>query len=384
MELTRELSTAAPSFAQRQIEKFLSRAGVRVGGAAPWDITVHDERFFGAVLRDGTMGLGESYVEGWWDCTELDKFVHKLCLVPRQPSRGLKKYLTKAQWLVMNMQSRARARQIAEYHYDLSNEFFQLWLDPNMQYSCAYWEGATTLEQAQLNKLDLVSRKLHASPGDRILEVGCGWGGLARHLALKGAHVTAVNISKEQMKFARAWNAGLPVDVVDTDYRGISGQWDKAVSVAMLEAVGAKNLRVYMETVHRALKDDGVFVLHSIGENVTKATMDRWIEKYIFPNCYIPSVAQLGKAMEGLFVLEDWHNIGPDYDKTLMCWNERFEAAWPKIRELDPKFNERFRRMWRYYLLNSAGWFRARVVQLWQLTLTKHRTGTHYDRILRR
>jgi cyclopropane-fatty-acyl-phospholipid synthase len=201
---------------------------------------------------------------------------------------------------------------------------------------------------------------------------------------LKGAHVTAVNISKEQMKFARAWNAGLPVDVVDTDYRGISGQWDKAVSVAMLEAVGAKNLRVYMETVHRALKDDGVFVLHSIGENVTKATMDRWIEKYIFPNCYIPSVAQLGKAMEGLFVLEDWHNIGPDYDKTLMCWNERFEAAWPKIRELDPKFNERFRRMWRYYLLNSAGWFRARVVQLWQLTLTKHRTGTHYDRILRR
>lgn len=387
---TRDLSgnpaaTAAVPFAQKQIEAFLATAGIKIGGNEAHDIRVHDARFFDAVLGHGTLGFGESYMEGWWDCDALDVLFHKLATVPKQPSRSAFKFLTRLQYVAMNMQSKARAHQVAQVHYDLSNDFFRLWLDPNMQYSCGYWEGAKTLEEAQLNKLELISRKLHLQPGDRVLEVGCGWGGLARYMSYRyGAQVTAVNISQEQMKFAREFCKGMPVDVVDTDYRDIQGSWDKVVSIAMLEAVGAQNLRQYMETVHRSLRNDGTFVLHTIGENVTRPHADRWIIKHIFPNGYIPSLSQLSTAMEGLFVMEDWHNIGTDYDTTLMAWHARFEAAWPKIQQLGPKFDERFRRMWRYYLLNCAGAFRARSLQLWQVTMTKHRTGTPYQRIGRR
>ena len=373
------------SSARAPVEAFLATAGVSLGGTQPCDIQVHDARFFDAVLAHGSLGFGESYMEGWWDCAALDQLFHRLCTIPKQRSRSSLKFWTKLQYLVLNMQSKARAHQVTRAHYDLSNRFFQLWLDPQMQYSCAYWEGAETLEQAQRNKLELICQKLHLRPGERVLEIGCGWGGLARYMAAeRQAKVTAVNISQEQIQFAREFCAGLPVEVVDQDYRDIRGSWDKVVSIAMLEAVGARNLRTYMETAHRALREDGVFVLHTIGENITRPHADRWILKHIFPNGYVPSLAQLGSAMEGLFVMEDWHNIGPDYDHTLMAWHQRFEAAWPQIQTLDPKFDERFRRMWRYYLLNCAGVFRGRSLQLWQITMTRHRSGTGYPRVLRK
>lgn len=378
-------SPGKASFARQKIETFLATAGVEIGGHAPSDIVVHDERFFDAVLGHGTLGFGESYMEGWWDCGALDVLFHKLSTIPKQRSQNPMKFWTKLQFAWMNMQSKARAHQVTEAHYDTSNDFFQRWLDPQMQYSCGYWDGAETLEEAQQNKLALISKKLHLRPGERVLEIGCGWGGLARHMAANHqVAVTAVNISKEQIRFAREFCAGLPVEIVDQDYREIRGQWDKVVSVAMLEAVGAKNLRTYMETVHRALREDGTFVLHTIGENVVRPHADRWILKHIFPNGYVPSLSQLSGAMEGLFVMEDWHNIGPDYDRTLMAWHQRFEAAWPTIQALDPKFDQRFYRMWRYYLLNCAGVFRARGLQLWQVTMTRHRSGTHYPRVLRR
>lgn len=377
--------SAGSSTAKAPVEAFLATAGVKLGGSGPADIQVHDGRFFDAVLAHGSLGFGESYMDGWWDCPNLDQLFHKLCTIPKQRSRSTIKFWTKLQYLILNMQSKARAHHVTRAHYDLSNAFFQLWLDPHMQYSCAYWDGADNLEQAQQNKLELICRKLHLQPGERVLEIGCGWGGLARHMAARHeAKVTAVNISREQIEFARKFCAGLPVEVVDQDYRDIRGTWDKVVSIAMLEAVGARNLRSYMETAHRALREDGVFVLHTIGENITRPHADRWILKHIFPNGYVPSLTQLATAMEGLFVMEDWHNIGPDYDHTLMAWHQRFEAAWPQIQALDPKFDERFRRMWRYYLLNCAGVFRGRSLQLWQITLTRHRTGTHYQRISRR
>lgn len=371
--------------ARERVTGMLRRAGVEVGGRSPRDITVRDDRFYARVARDGTLGFGDSYVDGWWECEALDQLFHAIALTPKGPPLGISRYLNKVRYRFTNPQSRGRARQVVDAHYELGNEFFASWLDPAMQYSCAYWDGAEDLEAAQRAKLALVARKLNASPGDRILEIGCGWGGLAEHLAREcGSRVTALNISPSQIAAARRRCEGLDVDVRYMDYREVTGRWDKVVSVAMLEAVGRANLRRYMERVHDVMAPDGVFVLHTIGGDITRLHPDRWITERIFPNGYIPSAAGLTAAMEGLFAIEDWHSIGPDYDRTLMAWHERFERAWPEITKMDRRFDERFFRLWRYYLLSCAGTFRARAMQLWQLVLTRHRSGTHWPRIARR
>ena len=373
------------ALARDAVTAMLARAGVRVGGDTPADITVHDERFFARVAREASLGFGDSYVEGWWDCASVDALFHALARAPKPAAGGLARALHKLRYRFANPQSRTRARQVVDAHYELGNAFFAAWLDPRMQYSCAYWSDADDLEAAQRAKLRLVADKLHAAPGDRVLEIGCGWGGLAEHLAReRGASVTALNISPSQIAAARARCAGLDVEVREQDYREVTGTWDKVVSVAMLEAVGKKNLRGYMEKVHEVMRPDGVFVLHTIGSDITRLHPDRWITERIFPNGYIPSAREMMESAEGLFALEDWHSLGPDYDRTLMAWHARFEAAWPEIQAADPRFDARFRRLWRFYLLSCAGTFRARAMQLWQLVFTRHRSGTHWPRVLRR
>ncbi len=352
----------------------LATAGVELDGSHPWDMRVHDERTFARVFRDGSLGLGESYMDGWWECDALDGFFYRI-LHSRLDDT------VKKSWPVLwraavsqlsNQQSRRRAFIIGERHYDTGNDLFVPMLGSSMAYSCGYWSGnppATDLDKAQEAKFDLICRKLGLKKGMTVLDIGCGWGGFMKYAAtVYGVRAVGVTVSKEQAAFAKEACKGLPVEVRLQDYRDIDETFDRVVSVGMVEHVGYKNYRTYLQTASRALNEDGLFLLHTIGSNESTTMTDPWIEKYIFPNGQLPSIAQLGKAAEGLFVVEDWHNFGADYDRTLVAWHENFEKAWPDLKQAYP---ERFRRMWNYYLLSCAGSFRARKIQLWQIVLSK-------------
>ena len=366
-------STKTPStggMAERHVRELLELAQVEIGGHQPWDIQVHDDRLYRRVLSEGSLGLGESYMDGWWDCASLDAFMYRVLRadLDREVS-GRYDLLLGVLSVVGNLQSKTRAWMVGHQHYDLDNRLYERMLDKRMIYTCGYWQNATSLDQAQEDKLELVCRKLRLKPGDKLLDIGCGWGGLAEYAARNfGVSVVGLTISEEQAKLARERCAGLDVEIRLLDYRDIDERFDHVVSLGMFEHVGWKNYATYMEVVHNCLKDDGLFLLHTIGANRTHFGGDPWIDRYIFPNGELPSLVQIGKAIEGRFVMEDWHNFGADYDKTLMAWHANVDAAWD---ELGEKYDERFRRMWRYYLLTCAGSFRARRNQLWQVVLSK-------------
>ncbi len=353
--------------------ELLQQADVRLNGERAWDIQVHDERFYNRVLTDGSLGLGESYMDGFWDSPRLDElFTHLMRADLDEQVKGWFKFrllIDLSRRYLFNAQSAHRAFQVGEQHYDTGNDLFEAMLDSRMNYSCGYWEKAESLEQAQLDKLDLICRKLQLEPGQRLLEVGCGWGGLMRHAAENyGVEVVGVTVSKEQQRLAEERCRGLPVTIELKDYREMTGAFDKAVSVGMFEHVGQKNYRTYFQTLGRLLKDDGLFLLHTIGNHKSVKSVDPWIEKYIFPNGRLPSAREITRSLEGQFLIEDWHNFGPDYDRTLMAWWENFDRAWPR---LERHYSKRFYRMWKYYLLSCAGLFRSRQGQLWQLVLNK-------------
>ena len=365
--------------AQRRAEtigkELLSLAGITVNGKNPYDIQVHNAGFYQRVLRDGALGLGESYMDGWWDCEALDQCITKILLAHLDDK--LKGSL-KLAWHVLksklfNLQRSGRAYQVGERHYDIGNDLYKAMLDQRMLYTCGYWKTAKNLDEAQEAKLKLVCQKVHLEPGMSVLELGCGWGTFAKYAAENyGAAVTAVTVSRQQVELGRELCQGLPVKIELKDYRDVHGIYDRVISIGILEHVGYKNYRTYMETADRCLKDDGIAFVHTIGGNVSSTTANAWTTKYIFPNGLIPSIAQIGKAMEKLFVMEDWHNFGPDYDKTLMAWQANFEQAWPELKD---KYGERFYRMWRYYLLSAAASFRSRTDQLWQIVMTKPGRG---------
>lgn len=362
----------------KAVQHNLEQAGVAINGSHPWDIQVYDKRWFRRVLFGKNLGLGESYMDGWWDCERIDEAICRLLRggVEDRIKGGLQVLLHHVPAIVLNLQSKARSHVIAERHYDLDNELFLSFLDANQQYSCAYFDGTEDLDEAQRNKLDLIARKLQLTPGDHLLDIGCGWGGLARYFATNyGCKVTAVNISSQQLKHAKEICKGLPVAFHERDYREIEGVFDKIVSVGMFEHVGSRNYRAFMKTAHRCLEKDGIFLLHTIGNNVSHVSCDPWINKYIFPNGMLPSQKQIARSAENLFVIEDVHNIGPHYDKTLLAWNRNFQEAWPR---LSKKYDSRFKRMWEYYLLSCAGAFRARDIQVWQVLMTRHGCGARY------
>ena len=355
------------------VARILARADIQINGDRLWDIQVHDGRFYRRLLSEGGLGAGESYMDGWWDVGALDEFFCRVHRADLQKSvgralvfwRGLK-------GRILNLQAKSRSRKVAQAHYDLGNDLYQAMLDRNLQYTCAYWKDASTLDQAQENKLRLICRKLQLVSGMTVLELGGGFGGLARFMAQEyGCQVVSYNISSQQVKYGRDWCSGLPVRFEEADYREAireNDRFDRIVSIGLCEHVGHKNYRTFLELGHRLLKDEGLLLLHTIGGNETVTSVDPWIDKYIFPNGMIPSVSQLGKAMEGLWVVEDWHNFGPDYDRTLLRWWENFARVWPRLRT---KYGPRFYRMWKYYLMGSAGAFRARKLQLWQIVLSK-------------
>jgi cyclopropane-fatty-acyl-phospholipid synthase len=353
------------------IKRVLEPANIRINGDRPWDIRVHNDHFYSRVIRNGSVGLGESYMDGWWDAECLDRFFYHLLksgigdhikLEPAALFLFLKSILN-------NQQKKSRAYQIGERHYDIGNDLYQIMLDRRMVYTCGWWQDAQTLDEAQEAKLDLVCRKLGLRSGQRVLDIGCGWGSFAKYAAENyGAEVVGITVSRRQVEMGNKLCRGLPVEIRLQDYRDLNETFDHIVSLGMIEHVGYKNYRTYFQVVQRCLRNGGSFVLQTIGSNYPVRTTDPWIQKYIFPNSMVPSLSQLGRAFERLLVMEDWHNFGPDYDKTLMAWHDNVQSGLDTLKE---RYSGRFLRMWTYYLLMSAGSFRARKNQLWQIVFSK-------------
>jgi cyclopropane-fatty-acyl-phospholipid synthase len=366
-------------------EKILALADINVGGNNPWDIQVKDDSFYVKVLSGGSLGFGNSYVDGLWECEAIDELVDRLLRFDLKAKlKGTNSFevlktllLTK----IINRQSRSRAYIVGKKHYDLGNDLYEKMLGETMAYSCGYWNNATTLDEAQEAKLDLICRKLGLKPGMKVMEIGCGWGSFMKHAAKKyGVSIDGITISREQKKKIEQDLSDLPVNVKLEDYRNIQGEYDAIISMGMFEHVGPKNYQKYMEVVARCLKKDGLSLLHTIGGNNSVDRIDPWIDKYIFPNAVIPSATQITNASEGLLVLRDWHNFGHDYDRTLMEWNKRFTESWEELKS-SGIYDERFKRMWNFYLLSCAGTFRAEKNHLWQIVMSKQGMKDNYQAI---
>ncbi len=353
------------------VKLLLLGSGVEIDGTNPWDLQVKNDELYSRILSQGSLGFGEAYMEGWWECEQIDELIYRLLIakIDLKIRTNKRLLLQFALAKVTNRQTKERAKVVGEKHYDVGNELYTAMLDKKMIYTCGYFKDTDDLDQAQVNKLDLVCKKLNLQPGQKILDIGCGWGSFAKFAAENyGVSVVGITISKEQQKLGMELCQGLPVDIRLQDYRDINEKFDHIMSLGMFEHVGYKNYRTYFEVVEKNLKDGGLFLLHTIGGTKSVTTTDPWIEKYIFANSMLPSIAQIGKASERVMVMEDWHCFGPYYDKTLLAWYKNFEQAWP---QLQSAYDERFYRMWKYYLLSCAGTFRSRKIQLWQIVFSK-------------
>ncbi|TKR33465.1 cyclopropane fatty acyl phospholipid synthase [Luteimonas gilva] len=358
---------------QDRLQSLLDDADVRIGGDRAWDLRVHDSRFAARTMAQGSLALGESYMDGWWDAESLDGFLfHLLDARVDRRAHGIAELWDALRAQFFNLQKGRRSFEVGERHYDLGNDLYKAMLGKRLVYSCGYWREADNLDDAQEAKLDLICRKLGLKPGMRVLDIGCGWGEALKYAAERyGVSGVGVTISREQAALAQELCAGLPIEIRVQDYRELDEPFDRILSVGMFEHVGVKNYRTYFEVAKRCLREDaadgGLFLLHTIGGNQSVTHTDPWIGKYIFPNSMLPSAAQIAAVTEDVFVIEDWHNFGTDYDRTLQAWRANVESAWDR---LPPRYDERFRRMWRYYLAASMASFRARRIQLWQLVLS--------------
>ena len=376
---------------KRIVAEAFSRADVKLDGRRSWDIRIHDERFYRRVFK-GSLGLGESFVDADWDCQNIPELFRRILNSGMHKSR----LASSADWLLnlksrfINLQSRKRAVAVAEQHYDLNHRLYELFLGPWNQYTCCFFDGTDDLEQAEVNKLEMISDKLDIRPGDRVLDIGCGWGGFAKYAATtRGCHVTGITLSTEQHKYACNYTSGLEVEVFCADYRDLpqmfsSGSFDKVLICGMIEHVGCRSYRSIMKIVATLLKNNGLFLLHTIGTDCSMKVCDAWIEKYIFPNSVTPSMSQLALATQGVFTIQDWENYGQYYAKTLQAWHDNFEKNWTQIQAIktDKTFDERFRRMFKYYFLVCKSGFLAERMLLWQIVMTKQ--GHHpkiFDRV---
>lgn len=371
----------------KYIQKALEKAEVTINGDKPYDIRLLDERALKRIITDGTLGLGETYMEGWWECDSLDALSYQLCkgevYKAVKPNFFHLLYILSTKFI--NYQTPKRSTQVAQQHYNLDNNLFEIMLGKSMAYSCGYWRNATDLDSAQRAKYELVCKKLYLTPEDTLLDIGCGWGGFAGYAAEHyGCKVVGISISSNQISYAKTHYGHLPIEFYIADYRNPSvynpkkKQFSKIVSIGAFEHFGYKNYADFFELMRERLSDDGLFLLHTIGNNETTIATDRWINKYIFPNGYLPSMVQISHALESIFLVEDWHNFGAYYDNTLLAWNQNFENNWDSLKS---RFDTRFYRMWQYYLLMCAGMFRARAAQLWQIVLSKSGLKGGYESI---
>lgn len=362
------------SASSRQCAKLLGIAGIEINGDRPWDITVHDERCFGRIVKNGLVGLGETYADGLWDCDALDQMMTR-CLRVDLPARLRFARPVVARFFrehVFNLQTTRGAWRNGESHYNLGNDLFENMLDHRLTYSCAYWNAARTLDEAQEHKLELICRKLGLQKGMRVLDIGSGWGCFVGYAAERfGCEMVGVTVSQQQAEYSRRRYEGLPIEIRLMDYRSLDERFDRVVSIGMFEHVGPKNYQTFMRVVDRCLAHDGLALLHFIATqrpwpNRLDSEM-HWLAKHIFPGGAIPSLGQVGTALDGRFVTEDLHNFGADYDRTLMAWYANFEHNWPALRKT---YDEHFHRVWKYYLLTCAGAFRSRKYQVWQFVLS--------------
>ncbi len=363
----------------KKVGELLAHASITPNGDQPWDIQVHNPELFKRVIGQGSLGLGESYMEGWWDCEQLDQFFYRVLSARLQSHvTTLRDKLFYVYAHLINRQTGKKAFEVGSQHYDAGNDLYERMLDKRMIYSCGYWQDAENLDQAQEHKLELVCRKLKLEPGMRVLDIGCGWGGAARYMAENyDVEVVGVSVSQEQVNLANERAGDLKVSYRFADYRDLNERFDRIFSIGMFEHVGYKNYEDYFKVVDRCLIDGGLFVLHTIGFQYTSEKVDPWVERYIFPNSILPSAELIGKASGPYLKLEDWHNFGPDYTKTLHAWNNNVSAAWEDL----PQYNEEFRRMWHYYLMCCAGTFMACNNHLWQIVFTKGEKSEPYQAV---
>jgi len=356
---------------ENKVKELLHHADININGNKPYDIQVHNKQFYSKIITGGSLALGESYMDKVWDCENLDTFFHKIItsdLKSKIKSINNLYYYLRAH--IVNMQTKKGALNVIDQHYDLGNDLYEAFLDKRMLYTCGYWnDTAQNLEEAQEAKLDLSCKKLHLKPGMKVLEIGCGWGGFAKFAAEKyQVEVTGITISKNQKAYAEKVCKDLPVKILLQDYRDVEGQFDAIVVMGMVEHVGFKNYRTIFDVTSQCLKKDGLFLLHTIGDHFATPFGEPWSHKYIFPNSSLPSLTQLEKSSRKHFIIEDLQNFGGDYYYTLKAWHENFVKNWSSI---EHNYDERFYRMWVYYLLSFAGSFKARKLQLWQIVLSK-------------
>ncbi|MEK7556269.1 MAG: cyclopropane fatty acyl phospholipid synthase [Patescibacteria group bacterium] len=361
--------------AKQYITNRLKEADIEINGLRSWDITVHDERFYNRALAYGSLGFGEAYMDGWWDAPQLEESFNK-ALLARFDEKIINWRTLLSIWprilftILMDFGSKARSHNIDAHHYGIGNDLYKAMLDPYMTYTCGYWKNTDNLNDAQKEKFDLVCRKIDLMQGMSVLDMGCGWGGFLKYAAEKyGIQGVGVTITKNQVTLSNEMCKNLPVLIKHMDYRDAEGRFDRVVSIGLLEHVGPKYHRVFFEQARKRVKDDGLVLVHTIGGHISRRHVEPWINKYIFPGGVVPSLEQISSASQNLFVMEDWHNFGYDYYKTLMAWFENFDRAWPELKK-SGKYNERFYRMWKYYLLSTAGAFKARRLELWQIVLS--------------
>lgn len=366
--------------AKQTLTEWFDASQITINGNRSYDIQIHDERFYDRVLAEGFLGFGESYMDCFWDCQELDELIYRTLRAGLEEKvASIKNLMPYLRAIFFNRQRRSKAFDIGKHHYDIGNDLYIQMLDSRMAYSCGYWRDAENLEAAQQAKLDLICRKLQLQPHMRVLDIGCGWGSFAGYAAEKyGVQIVGITVSQDQIKLAKERYKHLDIDFRYQDYREVNEPFDRIVSVGMFEHVGPKNYRAFMEVVNRCLSDDGYLLLHTIGSNIDRKTTDPWTEKYIFPRSVPPSAARITRAAEGLFVMRDWHSFGGDYARTLKAWYENFDTHWST---LSANYDDRFYRMWRFFLLTAAGSFRANRNQLWQIVFTKHLSGPDYNSI---
>jgi cyclopropane-fatty-acyl-phospholipid synthase len=372
---------AAETPAQKYITEMASFADIQFNGKREWDIQVNNPLFYEITFKDQSLGFGETYMAGYWDSKAVDQTVYHLLKadIENKFKPTFTFYLAYIKAKLFNRQDKAGSLDVINLHYQLGNDLYTKMLGPSMAYSCGYWKNAKNLTEAQYAKFDLIARKLYLKPGMTLLDIGCGWGGFSKYVAEKyKVKVIAITLSENQAAYAKEICKGLNVEVRVQDYRDVKEKFDRVVEIGMFEHVGPKNYREFMQICHNALNDNGMLMLHTIGSNATHTTTDPWIEKYIFPGGHLPSIAQVGESIENLFIMEDWHNFGPDYDKTLMAWFKNFDASWPSLKNT---YSETFYRMFKYYLLSCAGAFRARDIELWQVVLSKHGVPGGYETV---
>lgn len=369
------------SSAKQFVTELMDMADIKEGGKRPQDITIHDDRWYVRTMRHGILGLGESYMDGWWDSNDLyASFSAAInARIEERLKPSAKMVMAGVEASLMNRQTKSKARRNAEHHYNIGNDLYELMLDRRMVYSCGYWKNTKSLDKAQEQKLDLICKKLGLKKDMTVLDIGCGWGAFleyaARNYGIKGVGVTPAG---EQVKLARERLKGLNVKILQRDYRDVSGKFDRIVSVGSFEHIGYKNYRTFFEICDEHLKPGGMMLHHTIGGNVDGVKADPWIEKYIFPGGNIPGLGQIVKAIEGRFMIEDLHNFGPDYAKTLLAWHKNFVKQYPKIKD---RYDERFYRMWEFYLLMCAAGFHERNMHLWQIVMRRQEPSDTYQGI---